>query len=275
MRFWLFLIIFGTFVTPALAAGNATIFPPVTTQNQECGNDQLRVLSWAKDTTSTVCLTGQEVMSLALPGCTTNQQIVYDGNRFACRSPVTIPTCQPNEYLSFNGTDYTCRSNSPPPTCTSEQVLTFDGRDYICVNRQDDIPTCRDDQRLTYNGQQYQCATIERLTLPVCAAGTVLTSNGTALRCTAAAKPTLSCRVVMAQGLGPSFVSVAACNADEFLLNGGGITHPDLCGGKVGYLHTSMPEGNSWKVDGFEAYTGAAPAGDICTQAFATCCKFQ
>ena len=78
----------------------------------------------------------------------------------------------------------------------------------------------------------------------------------------------------MAARAAPSYVSVATCDADAFELNGGGNTHPDICG-RAGFLHTSMPQGNGRLADAFDENIGDGPAGDICSQAFATCCKFQ
>jgi hypothetical protein len=183
-------LLFLAFFIPAivLADTNATVFPPVTVQNQECGSDQLRVLSWAKNVPSTICLTGQEVMSLAIPNCGQNQQVVYDAGKFACRSTTTIPTCTSNQYLSFNGSVYECKS-TVIPTCGSTQVLTNTGSGLVCVERGASIPTCAANQFLTYNGTNYQCASTQKLALPVCGANAYVTSDGNALTCTSVGAP--------------------------------------------------------------------------------------
>lgn len=100
--------------------------------------------------------------------------------------------------------------------------------------------------------------------------------NGTS--CTAIpapAKARLVCRVVGNEGPGPSYVSQAACAADEIVTGGGfttefGGTGP--CGGKHnGFPHNSTPYGNGWVVDGYQANV----KGEACTSAYAVCCKIQ
>jgi hypothetical protein len=170
--------------SPAMAASdNATVFPPVTKDNLECGNDQLRVISWAKGALSTICLTGQEVLTLAIPSCAANQQVVYDGSKYICRSPTSIPTCTGSQYLSFNGSEYECKSNTPPPTCTASQVLTYNGSGYVCIERTDSIPVCSSGYFLTYNGTNYQCAKNQEVAIPECAADQVLKGIGGKLVC--------------------------------------------------------------------------------------------
>lgn len=181
-RHALFLVI-AMLIVPhmGVASNNTTVFPPRTLQSQECGSDQLRVISWAANASSTVCLTGQEVLTLAIPSCSANQQVVYDGSKYLCRSPMTIPTCTEQQYLSYNGSAYECKSSTPPPTCTASQVLTFNGSEYACVERSDAMPSCTASQFLTYNGNAFQCAENRPLTLPNCGADQYLTSvDGTA-----------------------------------------------------------------------------------------------
>lgn len=161
----------------------ATVFPPVTLENTECGSDQLRVLSWAKGVPSTVCLTGQQVLSLAIPDCSPRQHVVYDGNKFICESAAAIPTCGPKQSLSFDGANYICTSSEQPPVCAADEVLSYNGASFVCVSKAGAVPTCLANQRLTYNGSIYQCATNTQLELPTCTASQVLTSDGERLLC--------------------------------------------------------------------------------------------
>lgn len=72
-------------------AADAVMFPPQTTDGDACGSDQLRIMSWASGMPSTKCLTGQEVLKLAIPTCANNEEVVYKNNVFVCKS--RVPTC--------------------------------------------------------------------------------------------------------------------------------------------------------------------------------------
>ena len=80
------------------------------------------------------------------------------------------------------------------------------------------------------------------------------------------------CRVVTAEGVTGA---IAQCAPDEFLLTGGGVCETDnpgcgLCGCvKLGFLHNSYPNGNSWVADCY----GYDDASDVCVRAIAVCCK--
>jgi hypothetical protein len=131
------------------------------------------------------------------------------------------------------------------------------------------LPDCKDGQKVVKDHGKFVC----KDDIPACGADEYLApDNQGGLKC---AKVKLSCRTVEARGVGPNYVSVAECDDDEFVLNGGGYTHPDLCG-YLGFLSTSMPNGNAWQVD---AWGAKSPYGDysdkdVCTLAVATCCKF-
>ncbi len=85
----------------------------------------------------------------------------------------------------------------------------------------------------------------------------------------------LSCRIVTERGLPPTFTSQPTCASDEFAMNGGGITHPDLCG-HLGFIHTSVPTERGWIVDAYGTNSpwGDRHGADACTVGYATCCKF-
>lgn len=85
----------------------------------------------------------------------------------------------------------------------------------------------------------------------------------------------LTCRVVSNSGVAPSYISTAKCDSEEFVMNGGGYTHPDKCI-YLGFLHISMPVDNGWKVDawGTDSPWGANANMDVCSTAYATCCKW-
>ena len=205
------------------AIDNATVFPPVTKENSECGNDQLRVISWAKGANSTICLTGQEVLTLAIPTCAANQQVVYDGSKYICRSPKTIPTCTSGQYLSFNGSDYECKSNTPPPTCSASQVLTYDGSSYVCTERNDNIPVCTADQFLTYNGSSYQCASTKKQNFEI-------------------STQEVTCPVGYYGASDNSWGCVAACPSGTYVTGGGFNASAAYTSGG----HYSMMSGNGW-----------------------------
>jgi hypothetical protein len=179
------LLVAAILMSPHVDAANApaTIFPPLTLLNQECGSDQLRIISWAKNSSSTVCLTGQEVLTLAVPNCTDGQRVVKRNGNFICESPSNIPTCGENQYLTFDGAAYACKSEKAPPECAANQVLTAAASGFTCVDRGEGIPACTEGQFLTFNGSTYQCATSKQLALPTCSEDQVLTSDGVVLRC--------------------------------------------------------------------------------------------
>jgi hypothetical protein len=70
---------------PALAAehqGSYILFPPA-----DCSAKELRVVVWRDGDSTTRCTTAQEILKLALPGCKSGQQVIFDGNAFACKTP--------------------------------------------------------------------------------------------------------------------------------------------------------------------------------------------
>ena len=77
----------------------------------------------------------------------------------------------------------------------------------------------------------------------------------------------LKCRRISVAGGAPSYVSRATCNANEWLLNGGGGCQDPT----VSYLHESYPPGglDAWQVDCFRHDGG----GDSPSFAYATCCE--
>jgi len=81
----------------------------------------------------------------------------------------------------------------------------------------------------------------------------------------------LDCRTVeVSGGVSPSWVSVANCNNDEWVLTGGGkCAVPDP--GIKGFIHESRPFENGWKVDCFKGDS----SGDCKSTAYAVCCKAQ
>ncbi len=138
--------------------------------------------------------------------------------------------------------------------------------------------------------QPYQWKSMVAPKIPVCASNQLLMGDTSGkLKCMK-----MSCRVASSQAAASTFnfVSTATCNNDEFLLNGGGHTHPTTMGAgcpyhRIGYLHTSRPtqDMRGWNVDGFGilewpsmAFTsvpGATPATtEACTIAYATCCSW-
>src|SRR5262249_26283520 len=64
---------------------------------------------------NTECKTAQFVFKTALPTCTSNQVIAYDGANFVCKTETAVPSCQPNEFLSYDGETYQCKARASPP----------------------------------------------------------------------------------------------------------------------------------------------------------------
>lgn len=169
----------------------------------------------------------------------------------------------------------------PGQPCQQEQIGTTK-----LADDQQNIIACLETGE-TY--QPYQWKSMVAPKVPVCASNQLLMGEASGeLKCMK-----MSCRVASSQAAASTinFVSTATCNSDEFLLNGGGHTHPKMGGGcpysRIGYLHTSRPTGDmrGWNVDGFGilewpslAFTsvpGATPATtEACTIAYATCCRW-
>lgn len=110
------------------------------------------------------------------------------------------------------------------------------------------------------------------INIPACPSGQVMRGiqNGIPL-CSK-----ISCRQVHANNNAQVFASLATCGDDEFLTGGGGESEVGFgmnstgCATTHGFLHTSMPSGNSWATDAYNnQYTGEA-----CSSAVAICCKF-
>jgi hypothetical protein len=55
------------------------LFPPV-----DCVATELRVIAWQDGAASTKCVTAQQILKLALPGCQAGQQIAFNGANFVC-----------------------------------------------------------------------------------------------------------------------------------------------------------------------------------------------
>lgn len=161
----------------------STIFPPVRLNGSECTGNDLKVISWSKGYASTICLTGQEVLKLAIPTCTAGNNVVFDGQSFICMASSNIPTCTSRQRLTYNGVSFTCVDNDPVPTCTGNQVLTFNGSSYVCVDYSPEIPTCGQGYFLTYNGTSFQCAAQSALNVPTCTTNQFLTGIGGRLVC--------------------------------------------------------------------------------------------
>lgn len=91
-----------------------------------------------------------------------------------------------------------------------------------------------------------------------------------------AVTPNLICRTVVDVGPGPHFVSNPRCNADEFVLSGGGHCEgvgTGLCGEIGGAtIHYSAPDADrkGWSVDCYDETHGT----DRCSRGYAICCKF-
>jgi len=65
---------------PKSATPPYIFFPPA-----DCSAKELRIVVWQDGASSTRCATAQEILKLALPGCKAGQQVIFDGNAFACK----------------------------------------------------------------------------------------------------------------------------------------------------------------------------------------------
>lgn len=174
---------------PAQAATQTTVFPPRTYSNTECPVGATLVLSWTNGGASTNCITGQDVLRLAIPNCGNGQYVAHIGDQYLCKS---VPTCDSAQRLNFSGSDFQCEGTDGPPACAANQVLTYNGDHFYCVNRTDSIPNCGANQFLTYNGS-FQCSTINTPDVPACGPDEFLISAGGKLEC-APAPASRGCR---------------------------------------------------------------------------------
>jgi len=131
----LFVSIFLTNSALHAETNSSTVFPPAN-----CSADQLKVMAWQDGAPTTYCVSGQDVLALALPNCSDGQHVVYHGNGrhpvaagsaggqyFSCETPTTlgnIPDCPAGEFLtSHNGVPTceaptccnSCQTDTPPP----------------------------------------------------------------------------------------------------------------------------------------------------------------
>ena len=182
MRSFLYALFLAILFTgPALA--DRVAFPP---DNCNTGNPFMAFDGVATGG-NTYCINGQSVLSNALPGCSPNQQVIFNGTSFICQdssSDLNLPSCGAGQFLTSDGTNFSCTSTSVP-TCQANYVLTYNGSAFTCVPKTASVPTCAANQFLTYNGTSFQCAATQQLTLPACGADQVLTSSGTSLSCVA------------------------------------------------------------------------------------------
>lgn len=179
--------------------------------------------------------------------------------------------------------------------CPNNKVLTWGGDHLDCVDPTPGVSvSCPAGQVLTGIAQGNS----------VCSAppanpgtdnipNTVSCPAGQMLSGFAQGKPICSalvCRQVSGGLAGPGRGNnvVVMCNADEFAMNGGGISAMQ-CANNFGFLHTSVPwgvgYGGGW---GANAWGSVGPSGDgsggsvwvndsyqgVCTITYATCCKF-
>ena len=112
-RFYYFLLIaLCTTSGTAMATNQSTVFPPMTMDHKECGEDQLRVLSWSKGVSSTICLTGQEVLAIALPNCADGQQVIKRGTTFMCETTsLSIPSCTKDQRVNARDGKLICETD--------------------------------------------------------------------------------------------------------------------------------------------------------------------
>lgn len=155
----------------ANANASATVFPPAG-----CSSEEVRIIAWKDGSSSTYCITGQEVFALALPDCNDGDVIVFrEGDpdripvggryvvmrgKFVCEKLPNPPICNTGQFLTFDGTDYTCVEI---PICKVNEVLSFTESGFICVVREKDkVPVCKDDEILSSNESGFICIPKEK-----------------------------------------------------------------------------------------------------------------
>jgi hypothetical protein len=131
----------------------------------------------AADGNNTYCDSGQDVFLNALPNCVADQQVVFDGAKFACKDSPDVPTCN------------------------ADQVLTYTAQGFICVARGASVPTCDKNQFLTYNGSAFQCASSQQI--PACDDGQTLIFQHGQMTCGNAAGSTFGAWQL--KSFGPAF----------------------------------------------------------------------
>jgi hypothetical protein len=116
---------FALFLLPVIAFANSDsdsrVFPP-----DNCNTTERRVLSWQDGTEATYCLTGQDILKLAVPNCAANQHVVYDGTNFICKT-VEIETKVVTCALQYTGpadNSWGCTA-----TCPDDYTVTGGGFD--------------------------------------------------------------------------------------------------------------------------------------------------
>jgi hypothetical protein len=236
-------------VSAEASTTNSTVFPP-----DHCSANELRVIAWRDSAPSTYCVSGQEVLRLALPNCGDGERVVYRYGRQVVGSVVA----------SGSGS-FGCEADaSYLPTCSEDERLTSDGEKLACKPISGECTSC--------SAAHY----------PTCGTDEVLTSlNGATLACVkqAVAEPPMRqiCRTVTNVGASPLFVSFARCADDEQLMSGGGraeVPGGNFCGEggqgvNMAFIHDSFPMNNGWVVDAYRFDR----SGDACSEAFAICCK--
>ena len=84
--------LFAVLISGPAMAQQATVFPP-----EDCSDTEFRSMSWKTGHGSTRCLTGQEVLALALPNCQEGQKVVKRGDEFVCEDDV-LPKLVSRQY---------------------------------------------------------------------------------------------------------------------------------------------------------------------------------
>src|SRR5262249_33226656 len=116
------------------------------------------------------------LMNALLPGCSANQQVVYDGTKFICKDAPSVPNCPDGQVLTFvSGPGFTCvNPKAPVPTCGADQFLTYSNNAFQCATiKQVTVPNCGPNQRLTGTNSQLQCEDLPTNTVVVNSTGEI------------------------------------------------------------------------------------------------------
>jgi hypothetical protein len=245
----------GLFAVPAMAADPPSqIFPPAN-----CLEGTKMMFAWHKGAASTSCLTGQEVLSLAIPGgCSEGQNVVYRPDGFKCEPKKDVdtdyPACPDGQYVTTamgaNGVEMVCKAAPMRtlPNCGTGKALTSaDGTNFTCVNVQSrlTIPACAANQVLTYSSSSFSCkAIVAPGDIPPCGNNQVTRYDGSSFTCVNASGG--SGNMVAGYTSGGSYATSCA-KAISNVKGWGNLT----CTQSGKYFSAGCPAGSTTRITGF------------------------
>jgi hypothetical protein len=109
-------VVISALAGPAQANGRA--FP-----SDNCSEETPFMAFTAVANSNTYCATGQDIFQNALPNCSTNQVVAFDGTHFICKDPDTggsdVPNCAAGQVLTRTDGTLSCVSTQSNTTAAS------------------------------------------------------------------------------------------------------------------------------------------------------------